>query len=502
MADSRISSQRDALKHCADLGELIVVSREIHPEYEIAALTKALDGGPALAFDNVKGYPGWRVVTNILSRRERVASFFGTTMQGLPQRIIDAVQNPIRPRLVRKAPCQENMITDNIDILGTLPVIRHTKRDVGPIISGGIVLLEYPKDMSSGRPSFNLSFHRLNPGLGKDWLSLASLYNRHFLEVLYYHKDRREEFPATINIGVSPALNACASGGAFPALSPTGHDELGVAGNLQGAPVGICRAKTVDAYSLAEAEVVLEGKVLYGEQVFEHPTAVQEDVKYTDRHYFFPEFIGYLGKPAPAFKFQVTGITFRNKPCFYSPLADSLESSHLGAVVSEASVFHACKRTAPRAFVNCHIPDGMRGVLGVVIQCRIGHPLQEGVSQNLISAAFSAVKDLNWVIAVDDDMDIYDPSDILWALTVRTRAAEDINIIKGTGLDLASRVGGNITQLSKWSVDTTVSVSDKWRFVRPQFEQADLGSWLSDEQIATSLSLMNEGAKSIARRRV
>jgi 3-polyprenyl-4-hydroxybenzoate decarboxylase len=120
--------------------------------------------------------------------------------------------------------------------------------------------------------------------------------------------------------------------------------------------------------------------------------------------------------------------------------------------------------------------------------------MQQGISQNLISAAFGAVKDLKWVIAVDEDVDIYDPSDVLWAVTVRTRADEDVNIIKGAGI-------GNLFA-TKWSVDTTVPVSDKWRARRPNFEQIDLKKWFTEDEISKAFSLMSEGARSIAKRRV
>lgn len=490
-----IMDQRSALQFCAQNGEVLYLSKEVDPIHEVAAITKSFDGGPALIFENIKGYPGWRAVTNLMSRRERIARFLGVTKEEVPQRIVEAVVHPIPSQVVDCAPCQEVVIDRGIDILGYLPVIKQTSLDIGPVISGGVVMVEIPREMRKNPSSFNLSFHRLNPGLGKDWLSLATLYNRHFLEILYFHKEKREEYPITINLGLSPALNIVASGGAFPQIRPIGSDDLGVAGNLQGCPVEICRAKTVNTYALAHAEVVIEGKVIYDEKITEIPMQESSSKgKGSDRMYFFPEFIGYEGLADRAFKVQVTAITHRKEPFYYTPLADSFESSHLGALISEASIYHACKNTAPNVFLNCHILDGMRGILGAVVQCRITHEMQQGISQNLISAAFGAIKDLKWVIAVDEDVDIYDPSDVLWAVTVRCRADEDVNIIKGAGI-------GNLFA-TKWSVDTTVPVADKWRARRPRYEPVDLKKWLKEDEISRGLSLMSEGARSIARRRV
>jgi len=490
-----ICDQRTAIEFSKEMDECLVIEKEIDPVYEIASLTKAFEGGPLLVFENIKGYPKWKAVTNLLSRRERIAKYFDASIPDLPKRILEALKNPIPSTVVKAPSCQENVISSDIDIAKTLPIITQTKIDAGPVLSGGVAMVQFPEGIGYSPLAFNLSFHRLSPGRDRDWLTLATLYNRHFLEVLHYHKSKGSEFPLTINFGLSPALNVLASGGAFPQIRPGGSDDLGIAGNLQGAPVRLARASTVDAYCIADAELVLEGKVLYEEKDVAEIKQGEPPSKPPKRpDYFFPEFIGYEGLCDRAFRFQVRAITHRANPAYYTPLADSWESSNLGAVISEASIYNACKNTAPNIFLNCHILDGMRGILGAVIQCKIDHEMQFGISQNLISAAFGAVKDLKWVIAVDEDVDIYDPTDVLWALTVRTRADEDINIIKGAGL-------GNIFA-TKWSVDTTVPIQDRWKARRPHFEAADLKKWLSEEDISKGLALMNEGARSVAKRRV
>lgn len=492
-----IADQRAAFDFLKKTGECLILQKEVDPLYEIASITKAFDGGPALVFENIKGYPYWTGVTNLFSRRERIAKYFNTSIPELSKRILEALKNSIPPTVVKDPPCQENIISSDIDIAKTLPIITQTKMDAGPVLSGGVVMTKFPDGIGHNPLAFNLSFHRLGLGLDKDWLTLATLYNRHFLEVLHYHKSKGSEFPVTINFGLSPALNVLASGGAFPQIRTIGSDDLGIAGNLQETPVKIAKASTVDAYCIADAELVLEGKVLYeGRDVTEmkqgEPKEPPKPLKRPD--YFFPEFIGYEGLCDRAFRFQVTAITHRRNPSYYTPLADSWESSNLGAIISEASIYNACKNTAPNIFLNCHILDGMRGILGALIQCKIDHEMQFGISQNLISAALGAVKDLKWIIAVDEDVDIYDPTDVLWALTVRTKADEDINIIKGAGL-------GNIFA-TKWSVDTTVPLQDRWKARRPHFEPVDLKKWLTEEDISKGFALMNEGARNVARRRV
>jgi 4-hydroxy-3-polyprenylbenzoate decarboxylase len=264
-----------------------------------------------------------------------------------------------------------------------------------------------------------------------------------------------------------------------------------VAGALQGEAVRVCKAKTVDAFSIADAEIVLEGKILYGERIYEYDEKEHNPKK---PPYYFPEFMGYEGIAERAFKFQVTAVTFRNSPYYVSQMADSVESSNLGAIVSEASIYNACRNLAPDSFINCHILNAMRGILGVVIQCKTNHVMETGISQGLISAAFGAFRNLKFVIVVDEDVDIYDPEEVLWALTLRTNPNRDINIIKKAGL-------GDLFE-SRWSADTTVPFNNKWRAVRAKYEKVDLNDILESAGFEPKLSLMSESAKRYAKKHI
>jgi 4-hydroxy-3-polyprenylbenzoate decarboxylase len=399
--------------------------------------------------------------------------------------------HPQNPVFSKSPPCQENIIENDINISKTMPIVTHTPLDIGPVITGGVVMVEYPNEMTKEDFAFNLSYHRLNASQGHDWLTLASLYNRHFLDVLHYHKQRGEEYPLTINIGVGPALSILAAGGTLPQIRTKGLDDLRVAGALQNEPVKICKAKTVEAYCIAEAELVLEGKILYGERVYEYDKSIFKSEK---PPYYFPEFMGYEGIAERAFKFQVTGITYRNSPYYVSQMADSIESSNLGAIVSEASIYNACKNHAPDSFINCHILDGMRGILGVVIQCKTNHILETGISQGLISAAFGAFRNLKLVIVVDEDVNIYDPEDVLWALTLRTKPDRDINIIKKAGL-------GDLFE-TRWSVDTTVPYNDKWRALRPKYQKIEITDFLDRSLVEKGFSHMSDFARRFAKEHV
>ena len=491
MKDCLCTTVRDCIEYAEESGRILKFAQEVDPKYEIASITKAFDGGPQLLFDKIRGYSDWRMLSNLMGNRDTIAGYFRTTKAKLSEKITNALARPLVPLAVEDAPCQSNVIDRNISILGTLPVVTHTPLDIGPVVTGGIAMVQYPPAMQKDNPAFNLSYHRLNPSLGSDWLSLASLYNRHFLDVLHYHKHRKEDYPLTINIGLGPALNIFAAGGTLPQIRTRGLDDLRAAGALQEQAVRICKARTVDAYCIADAEVVLEGRILYGERVFEYEESIQKSER---PPYYFPEFMGYEGIAEKAFKFQVTAITFRDSPYYVSQMADSVESSNLGAIVSEASIYNACKSLAPDSFLNCHILNCMRGILGVVIQCRTNHVLETGISQGLISAAFGAIRNLKFVIAVDEDVNIYDPEDVLWALTLRTKPDRDINIIKKAGV-------GELFE-SRWSADTTVPYSNKWRAIRPKYQRIDMARLLDSAEVVRGFSLMSDSARGFARKHI
>ncbi|WP_300458104.1 UbiD family decarboxylase [Desulfobacula sp.] len=482
--EHHISKVRDCVNFAKETGKFINISKAVDPHLEMASIIKAFDGGPQITFDNIKGYPGSKVLANLMGNRDMIAGYFNTTKEKLSERLIRCMLDPINPVVEKNPPCQGNVIDKDIDVLGTLPVLTHTSIDLGPVITSGIIMVKYPEEMAKEAFAFNLSYHRLNPSRGPDWLTLASLYNRHFLDVLHYHKKRGEEYPITINIGLGPGLNVMAAGGTLPQIRTRGLDDLRVAGGLQGEAVRICKARTVDAYCIADAEIVLEGKILYGERVFEY-----DKEAHTSKNppYYFPEFMGYEGVAEKAFKFQVTGITYKNSPYYLSQMGDSIESSNLGAIVSEASIYNACKNHAPDSFINCHIPDPMKGILGAVIQCKTNHIMETGISQGLINAAFGAIRNLKMVVAVDEDVNIYDPEDVLWAINLRTKPDRDINIIKKAGL-------GELFE-TRWSVDTTVPFTNKWRARRPVYQKINLGDFVEKTDVEKGLSFLSDSAR-------
>ncbi|MGE0808275.1 MAG: UbiD family decarboxylase domain-containing protein [Burkholderiaceae bacterium] len=465
-----ITSLAAALGEAREHGDLLSIEREVDPHLQIAALARATDAGPVVSFDRIAGYPQRRIVTNLFSDRARVARWCGVEPQYLPRFLADAALNPIASAEVREAPSQHTVITRDIDLFKTLPLAQQTRGDAGCVITGGLALV---RDPDTG--AFNGSYHRMRV-LGADRTCITIQAGRHLLEIARKLRRRgHRQIPLTVNIGAGPAVLLACSGSTQQTLTPFGYDELGMAGAMQGEGVGFVRsASQPEAWSLAEAELVLEGYVDMDRLVSE------EDSGKDGEKGMMPEAGGYMGRAWKVWEFRVTAITHRKDYVYWFPLAINAETTNLMALPAEASVFDACRRISPRVFDTCHVLQAMRGCLGVVIRIHRKSFRDEGLQNNLAFGALSAHSDLGWVIAVDHDIDLTNADDVLWAVITRADMRD------GLMLSPRAKVSGMLAEGDaagtgrKVYIDATAPFHHADRYERGAFESVDLAQWIGD----------------------
>ncbi len=495
-----INSTRSALEFLKAEGEVLSIKGEVDPIYEIAGIQKALEGGPALVFENIKGYPGIRDLGNLFATRERAAKMLGIDdFKKVKFRCLEALKKPIPPRTVEQAPCQEVVVTENIDVFSLLPVLKHTPRDAGRIIGGGNTLITGRYFRGGSHISFNRIMFR-----GKDWGALDAGPPTH-LGVAAYVDHRRERIPLTMNICTPPALMMVAGGGNVHPIIPQGSDELGIVGGLQGFPVDLVKGKTVDAYSIAQSEWVLEG-YLEPESAWE--TEEAEKISRGGEAAFFPEWPGYLGRAYRFRRFQITAVTHRrDRPMFFSPLAHSFEGDFLITLFKDACMFEVAERIIPGLVVDVNTLHGFSINGGIVYQVHKRRPWDEGYQRNILIAALSAMPGMRMVVVVDEDVDIYNADDVLWAITTRCNPVDGIlsGARGGRGtlmqpLERTSSVGGGGYE-GGIGIDATVPMDKKWHFERAHYpsDQVDLKKWLSGQQIARIQASQSEYARLMAR---
>jgi len=501
MGTKDITDMRGTIEFLRQLdGELLVTKESVDPVYEVAGIQVAMEEGPALLFENMKGYPGMRSVGNLFSRRDRIARIFDVDdWKKLKWKCLDAIKSPLDPVVVDNAPCQEVVITGkDIDVPSLLPVLKHTTRDGARVMGSGNVLI--CDQWARGGKEF--SYKRMH-FRGKDWGSITSSPATH-TEAIIFMDHRKENVPLTINICNSPAAMMVAAAGGVHSIIPLGTDELAIAGALQGSPVEIVKAKTVDAYSVAKAEIVIEG-YWTTDTIWETEEAEKDGRQ--DVVPFFPEWTGYLGKTWKSRKFQVTGITHRKDPIFYNQLAASYDGEFNSFDLREAMFYELADRLVPGLTIDVYHPFALRFWGGVVYQVKKRRPRDEGYQRNILVNALGAAPGIRLVIAVDDDVDIYSMDDVMWAIMSRTEPATDYLRGATGSRGVAAQPGEAATQLQVGGfggglgIDATVPFLNKWRYERAHYpsDMVDLKKWFKQKDIEAAKAQQGEYAKVLAR---
>jgi 2,5-furandicarboxylate decarboxylase 1 len=436
---------RSALDRMAAQGRLQAYTAPIDPHLEVAAVMKTLDGGPALLFTKVDGYDT-PVVGNLLSCQANCEAAFGIDFNGIREFIGRALGAPKPPVLVERAPAQEHVHTRDIDLARMLPALHHTADDAGRFITAGIVIV---RDPDTG--TYNASYHRLQlTGAGRTGVKLD--YGRHLRLAFERAKRKGEALPIAVCIGSDLALHYTAA--TMGSQMPEHADELAVAGGLCGRPLPVVKGVSQDLLIPAESEIVLEGRMLVDDTVTEGP---------------FGEFVGYLSPADQAPVFEVTAVTHRDRPIYHAINGYGRETIMLRKYVLEASLLKVLQGAVP-IVVDAEMTAGGLHRFHAVVQVRKATPQHDGLQRNAIFAAFGALKDLDLVIVVDEDIDIRDPHDVEYALATRMEASRDLVVMAAARGHEYIRVGQNGIR-AKLGIDATVPFAEKARFARCAFEQ-------------------------------
>ena len=502
-----IHNLRTALDSLRGTDELLISEKEIDPALELMGMAKHFDGGSTLLFENVKGYPNGRLLTNLFADENRVSRLFGVDdPRQFKFKCVDAIHNPILPVVVENAPCQEVVISKNINVWDVIPMISHTTKDPGRTLGGGNTLVT-GKYFWGGD---HISYNRMN-FRGPDFSSFQISPGSHtdMIATEWYHKG---PIPMTINMGVPPACTLMAGAGFVYMILPKGCSELGVAGAMQGYPVELVKAKTVDALSIAEAEYVIEGYLDTTQKVWESPLAEADGKQGV--HPFHTEWAGYMGKAYRTYKFQVTGITHRKtKPIYYGLAVHAYDCHYVDTLMREAMFFELADRICPGLCIDTHIPMPLTDWGGVIFQIKKRRARDEGFQKNILSAALSCSLGMRLALAVDEDINLYDMNDIMWAITTRIDPSNGIQVVARGGMGQAfqpaerSSAGArdwtntNIRFSGGTAYDATIPFIYKDAFERPPYpvREVDPSKFFSKEEIARGSSSMPEYGRYMAR---
>jgi 2,5-furandicarboxylate decarboxylase 1 len=435
---------RAALRRLIEAARLRTYAAEVDVDLEIAAIMKRLDGGPALMFTGVRGF-ALPIVGNLLCCRENCEAAFGLDYRGIRELVARALGNPLPPELVREAPVQECVHAHDIDLGALLPVLRHTPQDPGRFITAGIVVV---RDPVSG--VHNASYHRLQL-IGPRRTAVRLDYGRHLRGIFERAKARGESLPVAVCIGTDLALQYTAA--TMGSQMPETADELAVAGGLAGRPLKVARGVSQNILVPAESEIVIEGRMLPNETVLEGP---------------FGEFIGIPSAAEQAPLLEVTAVTHRRAPIYQAINGYGRETVMLRKYVLEASLLNVLQAASP-IVADVEMTAGGLFRFHAVVAVRKASTQHEGLQRNVMAAAFGALKDLDLVIVVDDDIDIRDPADVEYALATRLEASRDLIVLPGArSHEMVKATQDGIR--AKLGIDATVPFADRDRYRRLSFQ--------------------------------
>ncbi len=430
-------------------GNLVRVKSEVDPVHELAGIAKQYEGKKCILFEKVKGsaYP---VFMGLLWNRDTVGALFNVPKEQVPFVIGAAIgawrkdKGALAPKLLDKGPANEVVITQNVNLYA-LPVPVHALKDGGAYFDSSVVVVNDPE---TSQP--NISIHRVMI-TGKDRATFLIDPGRHLGAYLDIMEKKGQPLPVTINngVGLAPWLVSSVPG--------TGPGKATIASHIVGKPINWIKAQTVDVPAFADAQFVIEAEILPNVREPEGP---------------FAEVTGYYAQQEKRWVMRIKAITHQKNPIFHSLLSGQEVWNAVG-FTAEAKIFVTVKQKVPD-LKAVFLPPGGCGFYGTVLQLA---KTSEGIQNTAIEEAFKAFPSLQWVVAVDDDVNIYDPIDVEWAITTRFNAKKGFMMLKDQpGHILNPMVENGL--VTKVGVDATAPFPRTPAFERVKFKEVDLKNYV------------------------
>lgn len=458
------SDLRDFIKQLESQGELKRISLEVDPYLEITEICDRTlrAGGPALLFERVKGseHP---VLANLFGTPRRVALGMGEeSVEALREvgKLLASLKEPeppkgmkdawdklpmfrkildMAPKEIKRPPCQEVVVEgDQVD-LGKIPVQTCWPKDAAPLITWGLVVTRGPE-----KPRQNLGIYRMQV-IGANRVIMRWLSHRggalDFREWQQVHPG--EPFPISVALGADPATIL---GAVTPV--PDTLSEYAFAGLLRGSRSEVTKSIGNDLQVPASAEFVLEGHI--------HPDDMAPEGPYGDH-------TGYYNEVESFPVFTIDRITHRRDPIYHSTYTGRPpdEPAILGVALNE--VFVPILQKQFPEITDFYLPPEGCSYRMAVVSMKKQYP---GHAKRVMMGVWSFLRQFmytKFVIVTDDDINVRDWNDVIWAMTTRMDPARDTTLVENTPidyLDFASPVSGlgskmGLDATNKWPGETS-----------------------------------------------
>lgn len=402
------------------------VSQPVDPDHFATALAVELERRgrhPVIKVERPQGFD-MPIVCNVFGDPQRAAGSVGTTPEGFARRWLDAEQRPVAPVVVADGPVHEVVhVGAGVDVM-RIPAVRHFAADAGRYLPSGV---QVAKDPDTGVR--NLSYARMQLK-GRDRMAVSLHSRAHLWDYQRRAEERGEPLELAVVVGPHPAVYLAA--GCKLGIEV---DEYDLAGGLLGQPVELVRCVSIDAEVPANAELVVEGRILPGAREDEGP---------------FGEYTGYSTSRSTRNAFEVTAITHRRDAMFVDIVPGaSAEHLFLCRVSKEAHVLNSLRAAVPTVRA-LHIPQS-----GTLYHAYLSmQQTAQGQARQALMLLFGLDPYVKLAVAVDEDVDVFDEREVWWAVATRVQAERDVFVVPRVFCNRLdpSAVGG---MSSKMAIDAT-----------------------------------------------
>ena len=461
------SSLRDFIEALEKSGDLIRVSEPVSTDLEMTEIQTRIiaERGPAILFENVKNEKGKKagmpVLVNLFGSVERIAMALNTTPEGLREigEALAFLQKPtppesfksslsllplakdvlaMRPKTLKKAPVHEVVLTGKDINLDQLPIQTCWPGEPAPLITWPLVVTKGSEGKSE---NFNLGIYRMQK-LGKNKTCMRWLKHRGGAQHMRdWQSKKREPMPVAAVLGADPAT-------ILAAVTPVPEtmSEYHFAGLLRKKRVELVDCKTIPLKVPANAEIVLEGHVSLDE--------VHDEGPYGDH-------TGYYNAVEKFPVFTISAITMRNDPIYLSTYTGRApdEPSVLGEALNE--IFVPLLKAQFPEIVDFWLPPEGCSYRVAVVSIKKSYP---GHARRIMMGIWSYLRQFiytKFIIVVDDDIDIRDWQDVIWAISTRMDPVRDTMLVENTPIDYLDFASPEPSLGGKMGLDATTKIGSE-----------------------------------------
>lgn len=411
---------------------IIEITEELSSEFEVAKILRKYPKDTVI-IKNVKGFD-IPVISGICNTRDKIAKSINCEVSEITEKIIEAMENPIK---VNKYTDFSQYETLDID-LDKIPILTHYTRDGGAYITAGVV---FARDPVTGIQ--NASIHRMMVLDNKRLVIRIVPRNLY----TYFENAQKEgkDLEIAIAIGMDPAILLAST-----TSIPIDYNEMEVANAFKNGELELIKCGNLE---VPPADIILEGKISVTETISEGPF-----VDLTDTYDIIRE--------QPIINLEKMHIK-KDNPYYHAILPAGFEHKLLQGLPQEPRIFKSVKNAVPTV-ENVVLTEGGCCWLHSVVSI---NKQTEGDGKNAIMAALSAHPSLKHCVVVDTDVNVFDAEDVEYAIATRVKGDRDIMIVpnvRGSSLDPVAESDGTTTKIG---VDATKSLKTIEKFERVSFSE-------------------------------